>query len=481
MGLSAQSCSTATSGTPGQPPAVTATLGPLALGVNTAAWDSLYTSANADDVDRELRVAGMHLLRYPGGSWSDEYDWDTNTDTSKCGGPPTSACTSPDPLGFDAFAAQARSAGASTFVTVNYGSGTPAEAAGWMAHALSVKGDAIALAEVGNESYECHETDNHLSGSPSDAQGERDALSPCPSTKALAESYAANSPSYLIAMRNADPSALVGVPWAFTKDESAGSGVADAAAWNDTILRADGADIGFVDAHWYPFQSLSGLTDEQILDSVERIPAAASTIRATLERYAPKATFVVGETSMSDQATTLDFEPISALFAAATSVAWLQQGAQSVDWWDMNNFGSSTGGDFGLLSSGGSESEPADAPLPPYYGEEMASMLATGGGRLTALATGSPTLIGFQSDLDDRRRVLLVNADPGASATVNLRWFPRAVAIDTATYSPASATTSDPIVTSTASSDAPLRLPAQSIVVLSGTLSGTLSGAPDDS
>ena len=104
MGLSAQSCSTATSGTPGQPPAVTATLGPLALGVNTAAWDSLYTSANADDVDRELRVAGMHLLRYPGGSWSDEYDWDTNTDTSKCGGPPTSACTSPDPLGFDAFA-----------------------------------------------------------------------------------------------------------------------------------------------------------------------------------------------------------------------------------------------------------------------------------------------------------------------------------------------------------------------------------------
>ena len=81
------------------------------------------TSANA--ITKLLEAAGLRLIRYPGGSWADQYDWSNDTDTSGCAGEVTSSCTTYDPLTFDAISKNARAAGASTFVTVNYGSALP--------------------------------------------------------------------------------------------------------------------------------------------------------------------------------------------------------------------------------------------------------------------------------------------------------------------------------------------------------------------
>jgi hypothetical protein len=269
-------------------------------------------------------------------------------------------------------------------------------------------------------------------------------------------------------MTRADPSAHIGAPWALTTQQAAGAAVRDAASWNNAVLRADGADIRFVDAHWYPFDATSHLSDRQILDSIRQIPATARTIRSTLKRHDSDAAIVIGETNISNQATTLDFEPVSALFAAADSLEWISQGAQSVDWWDMHNFGSPAGGDYGLLSSGPPETEPADAPLPPYYGEELASMLTAAGSHLRALATGKSDLLGFQSDRNGLRRVLLVTTDATRPVTINPSWFKPGSQIDTATYSHTTATTAAPIVHVTVSGTSPLSLPGQSIVVLSG-------------
>ena len=469
MALSAGGCSTGQGGSPA--PAVQAgrTLGPLALGVNVAAWDGAYSSTGAATINDRLRAAGLRLLRYPGGSWADEYDWSTNTDTSACVGPVTASCTSTDPLGFDVFSAQARAAGASSFVTVNYGSGTPIQAADWVSHAKSTEGNAVVLWEVGNESYSCHETNDHLAQPPSSVQGYRPGGPVCPTTAVMAGSYALHSLPYLKAMKHADPSARIGVPWAFTKAEAAGSAVTDARSWNDKVLRADSPDVNFVDAHWYPFGSVSDVTGQQILDSVRRIPAVAAAMRATLERLAPNAAIVVGETDISNQATTLDFQPVAALFAAATSLEWLSQGAESVNWWDLNNFGSPGGGDFGLLSSGSPEAEPAGDPLPPYFGEQLASMLTSPGSRLTPLGTGKPTLLGFRSDRNGGRRVLLINTDASHPVTITPSWFRNGSTIETATYGASTAASPSPIVYSTTPSDSPFPLPAQSMVVLSGT------------
>ncbi len=50
-------------------------------------------------------------------------------------------------------------------MTVNYGSGTPAEAAAWVA-ASQAPDSTVALWEIGNEDYGCWEVDNELAGSP---------------------------------------------------------------------------------------------------------------------------------------------------------------------------------------------------------------------------------------------------------------------------------------------------------------------------
>ena len=443
-------------------------VGPIALGVNIAAWDDIYSETGTYAVTKLLRTAGLRLLRYPGGSWADEYDWANDTDTSACNGAATS-CAAYDPLTFDAISKNAKAAGASTFITVNYGSGTPAEAAAWVAYvrARSTSHD-VALWEVGNESYSCYEVNDHLADSPTFVSGYVPDGTVCPPTSAMAKSYAVNALPYLEAMKRVGPTGRIGVPWAFSGTEAKGAGVSDAPIWDSTVLGALGKDIGFVDAHWYPFDTTAGITDQQILSSIQRIPSAASRIRTALHRDAPAATFVVGETNISERLTPLDFEPVTALFAAATSLEWLVQGAASVDWWDLNNYGTLATGDFGIVTSGGQETRPEGTPLPPYYGEELASRLTSAGSALGSLATGRSSVIGFDSTSGNKRRILLMNTDPDVSSSISASWFGGDARLQVETYSASTATTSDPITRTTQASDHPVSLPALSIVVLSG-------------
>ena len=445
-------------------------IGPLALGVNVAAWDSIEQDVDATTMTNLLKSAGLRLLRFPGGSWADEYDWSSDTDASDCLGSAAGSCSEADPLSFGDLSIDARSAGASIFVTVNYGSGTPSEAAAWVTSSVTTKGEKVALWEVGNETYSCDEINQHLAESPTFIQGYSAGGPECPSTALMTASYKTNALPYLEAMKRADPAARIGVPWAFSGAEAAGEGVKDASLWNAKVLRALKRDISFVDAHWYPFDRIAGLTDQRILQSVCRIPAAAAQIRSTLRRDAPGSSFLIGETNVSDRMTTLDFQPVSALFAAATSLMWLSQGAQSVDWWDLNNFGSPTKGDYGLVSSGGSESEPTGTPLPPYYGESLASMLASSGSHLKTVGCGPTEVLGFTSVLGNTRRVLLVNANPSEVASVADRGFTPGSHLNTLTFDASTADTVDPIVGTTATAGRSLMLPAESIVVLTGTV-----------
>jgi hypothetical protein len=139
-----------------------------------------------DTIQPLLKAAGIGLLRYGGGSYADYYDWQTNTDIQTCiwGNPFGSftgapfpydttapftgaSCDSTDSLPFDQFSAQAKAIGAQSFATVNYGSGTPAEAAAWVSHAAG----SVALWEVGNENYGCWEVNNWLAQPPENFQG----------------------------------------------------------------------------------------------------------------------------------------------------------------------------------------------------------------------------------------------------------------------------------------------------------------------
>ena len=93
-----------------------------------------------------------------------------------------------------------------------------------------------------------------------------------------------------------------------------------------------------------------------------------------------------------------------ALFAAGDVLSWLAAGAQSVDWWDMNNYsGTSAEGvtkpDYGMFSS----SSPPVAQT-PYYGYLLASMLAQPNAVLATMGTSDPAdVLAYQSRLPGGR------------------------------------------------------------------------------
>src|SRR5579871_3975921 len=87
------------------------------FGVNTAVWDSSLNTATTISL---LQAGGLQILRFPGGSTSDGYHWQTNTSDNN---------TWTWASNFDAFAAVATGAKTQAFLTVNYGTGTAQEAA----------------------------------------------------------------------------------------------------------------------------------------------------------------------------------------------------------------------------------------------------------------------------------------------------------------------------------------------------------------
>jgi hypothetical protein len=466
------------------------------LGVNVAPWDAVYTSGGGLGVVQPLlRAAGVNLLRYGGGSYSDYYNWQTNTNIGGClpGNATasfTAGCAGGDPLSFATFSQQARQLGAASFVTVNYGSGTPELAASWVAEAGRTPGEQVARWEVGNENYGCWEVNNPLTGPPANVHGYQPQLanSPgqnCPQstqdaaagTRTLATSYAVNALPFLRAMKAADPAAKIGVPWAFGSVVQ-GSAVPGNGTWNDTVLGTDGAYVSFVDAHYYPF-TFSGATgggnptDEQVLRALRTIPALAQSMKSGLSAHGVPAEFVIGETAVSNNPTSTACSPAGTVFAAGDVLSWLAAGAASVDWWDLNNYGntgtSCSSPDFGFFTSSMSSPVPQSA----YYGYLLASQLARPGAEFGTLATSDPSdVLAFQAALPDGgHAVAFLNLDAGAGHTVTFA-APDGLSGDlqTSTYSGGQQNSSNSEIVlgsmSTAGAAGGLQLPAESVTIL---------------
>jgi hypothetical protein len=96
------------------------------FGVNLAIWDGYYDPPNHTTTAALLNEMGCLTVRVPGGSLSDEYHWSSNTSWTN---------TWQWQSSFPEFMRVATNANADVFVTVNYGSGTPQEAAAWVAYA----------------------------------------------------------------------------------------------------------------------------------------------------------------------------------------------------------------------------------------------------------------------------------------------------------------------------------------------------------
>jgi hypothetical protein len=405
-----------------------------ALGINTASWDGYLLDPAVPGRLQDVRTG---LLRYPGGSWGDLYDWQTNTVNGQ-----TQAAD------YQHFATLAGQVNAGQLLTVNYGTGTPELAAAWVRAAHAIPGNTPRLWEIGNENYGPWEADDH----------------PDPHTP---QSYVTYATRFIQAMRQADRTTQIGIPYVLTADQAAGtgSGVPDPQGWNRTLLSALGKSINYVDVHWYPFYGTPTLTPGELMAPIRTIPAVMRSIRSALDRYSPRTDVVIGEANISQTPIPENMQPIAALNAAATTLEWLSQGATSVDWWDLHNYGS-TQGDFGVLSSG-TDGEPAvDTPLPSYYGYQLAALLTSRGSRVRSLPTGSDPVLAYSSDRDGQRSVLLVNDDPARARTVSVAGLQRdGVSLRAYTYS-AGRPEITPATTTPIQAQQGVSLPPESIVVL---------------
>jgi len=355
--------------------------------VNTAVWDADFDTSNTINL---LSAMGAQALRFPGGSLSDDYHWATNTTDSNTWQWATS---------FDMFAQVATGVGTQAFVTANYGSGTPAEAAAWVQESNVTHHYGFKYWEIGNECYGSWETDTNTR--PHDPY-----------------TYAQRFQQYYTQMKAVDPTIKVGAV-AITGEDSYANYTDHPVinprtgqshnGWTPVMLatmRSLGITPDFLIYHRYA-QAPGAESDQGLLLSNGTWSTDAADLRQQLNDYlgaaAPGVELNCTENNSvysnpGKQTTSL----VNGLFLADSVCAAMNTEFNSVVWWDLRN-GQETGnnnspalygwrqyGDYGVVDSA-DPAGPADT-YPTYYVERLLQHFARGGDQLVSSASDYPLL-----------------------------------------------------------------------------------------
>lgn len=413
------------------------TLTSISKGLNTAVWDGNLLDSAASTA---VKNAGIGILRYPGGSTSDVYHWQSNTNASGQG-TDVAADT------FDAYMSMVQSVGAQPLITVDYGAGTPSEAAGWVHYAN--KGGAgyngpvptyagasstghtygVKYWEIGNEIY---------------GDGTYGASWEYNNNAHTSAAYANNVVAYSSAMKAVDPTVQIGA--VLTAPGNWPDGITNSASpqsWNQTVLSTACSSIDLAIVHWYP-QNPGGESDASLLSDTSQIAGMVSTVRSELTQYcgahASAVQIMVTETnSVSSNPGKQTVSTVNALYETDDYMSWLENGVANVDWWTLHNgavagntssslYGNAQYGDYGVLSNGGCTTttsgicEPAaNTPFPAYYGLQMLNNLGKAGDTMVS-SSSNQNLVATHAvkQANGDLAVLLVNKDPSNSYTVSL-------------------------------------------------------------
>ena len=383
------------------------TIPSTAYGLNTAVWDS---QMNTTPTQGLLKAAGVDMLRYPGGSYGDAYNWQNNTVEGGYVAPGTD---------FDQFMGTAQAIGAQPILIANYGTGTPQEAAAWVQYANVTKGYGVKYWEIGNEQY-----GDGIYGANWEANNYAD--------KSPAQ-YATELLQFASAMKAVDPSIKIGAVltlpgnWPDSVVASGASG-----DWNQQVLSIAGSAIDFAIVHFYPPSSLGA----SVVNAPGQLGGELAQLRQEIDQYAgahgPGIQVAMTET---DGNNFMDTQP-GALYGADTYMTSLENGVFTVDYWDLRNGataistapdGATDYGDEGVLSSGGCVGStcepPMSTPFPSYYAISMLSKLGLPGDTMVNAGTDQQLVTvhavrNANSDLS----VMLINKDPANSYQVSLHY-----------------------------------------------------------
>ncbi len=417
------------------------------FGLNAATWDaSLGNNATL----ARLQEMGCQTLRWPGGSTSDEYHW------------------AADPGGNAIFTHLATNLSAQVFTTVNYGTGTPAEAAAWVLAANKTNGCGFKYWEIGNECYGTWETDSN-------------AVPHDPYT------YATRAASYLQQMKAAYPNVPIRVGVVVAPGEGTYVNNSNHFAYNSRThttnygwtpivlsqLKSLGVIPDFLIHHFYWQYTTSGWMpgaassdSDALLLQVAENPcplnwsdwaSAAANLRQQITDYlGPTATNVelcVTENNcdagaMGRQSTSL----VNALYLADSTSQLIKTEFKSYLWWDLQNGADTSGdfdptlygwrlnGDYGVLDA-------AANPYPTFYAEKLlqyfarpadAVLNATSDSLLLSAyavhrTNGALSLLVINKAMTTNllAQIVLTNFIPAAAATIRSYGLPQDLAAQT--------------------------------------------------
>jgi alpha-N-arabinofuranosidase len=389
------------------------------FGVNLTMWDKYFDPPHHTTSANLLKEMGATVVRMPGGSLSDQYYWYSNT---------TLTNTWPWDASFADMARVTTNAGAQAFIVVNYGSGTPAEAAAWVRHANITNQLGFKYWEIGNENYGTWEYDTN-------------------SLPNHAYTYAVRATNFIAQMKAADPTIKIGVV-AVPGESSYHNGYTDHPAYNPRTgqtnygwtpvllqtLKQLGVTPDYLIHHHYPQwtnpdnPATSPNNDVALLQSTGNWANDAADLRQQITDYfgpgGENIELVVTENNadagvQGRMSTSL----VNGLYYADSLGQLLQTEFNAFVWWDLRNGTDRSGsfathlygwrdyGDLGMING-------PSTRHPPFYAAKLMQWFARPGDKILSATTDYSWLAAYAARRANGAVTLLV-LNKSSSASLN--------------------------------------------------------------
>ncbi|MGA3244318.1 MAG: discoidin domain-containing protein [Bacteroidota bacterium] len=358
-----------------------ATINPWLYGINTARWDEslfpgptseMLMSADRDAIEK-IKASGITLLKYPGGNDADQYVWNSKANNAS-------------EMDTDEYIALCRAVGAEPFITINFNE-PPELAAAWVRYCNLERGYNVRLWEVGDEQW---------------GTWARGHVPP--------EQYAQKYVGFVKAMRAVDPSIKVAtnVPLGPHPEN-----------WAERVLKAAPDYIDMITFTYFP--QLSGKeNDDTLMTTVGRYRKLYTQLRMDIEHAVgpEKAASIlyvnVGYNSVSHSPGPQTIQIVNALWTADMLGSMAELGTDIACFWALHNFYPPRGGDYGYLSSKGSNTPRFSYYVFPMLAEHMK-------GQALKTTGDTPTLSTYASRMGKTLSVILINKNRKSATSAELQ------------------------------------------------------------
>ena len=367
--------------------AVLRSLHPLFYGVNTARWDEslfpgptngMLLTCDRDAIEK-IKASGVRLLKYPGGNDADHYIWNSpSNDASE--------------MDTDEYLMLCRETGAEPFITVNFNE-SPELAAEWVRYCTNVCRFPVKYWEVGDEQW------------GSWAKGH-----------STPEDYAKKYTTFVKAMKAVDPTIKIATNVALGGwSPSLGS---KSEGWTSRVMKAAGEYVDMLTITFYP-QQWGKENDDTLLASVKTYRELFLGLRHEIERVSgkEKANSIlycnVGYNSVNHSAGPQTLQVVNALWVADMIGTMAEIGTDLGVYWAIHNYYPPRNGDFGFLSSEGSNT--------PRYNYYVFPMFADHFGKEVVTSRSSDNSIAVHAGRSGKAlSIFLLNKDKKAGQEVNV-------------------------------------------------------------